>query len=558
MIKKVLAILGVIVAVLVILALAVPFFINVDQFRPRVEGQISSSLGRQVHIGKLSLSLLSGELGATEIAISDDPAFSNEPFVRARALNVGVDVMPLIFSRTVNVRSLTLKEPQVNLLRSASGRWNFSSVGQGGAKKAPAGTSRPTPSGSAPPQVTVEELKVANGRVTVGSAGKRTQTYEAVNLSAKNLSYTTSFPFTLDMKTPGGGALQMQGTAGPLDQQDASQTPFQAKVSLKQFDLARSGVVDPAAGIGGLLDYSGTAASNGKRLQSAGEIRAEKLRLVRNGSPANQPVTINYASDYDMRSQAGTLTRGDVHTGRSTVGVNGTYDLRGVSPLLHLRLNGNNLPIEDVEGLLPAVGVVLPAGSSLKGGTISTRLAADGPVDRLVTSGAVNLANARLAGFSLASKLAALKAFAGGSGGGAAGSADTVIQTLASNLRVAPEGMRADGLQLVVPGIGTITGTGTISPNNALNFKMIAKLSQAGAGGTLGALTGLTRIGAAQNGIPFLIQGTTSQPVFIPDVGGIVAGGLAGQLGQAAGQKNANPAQQGLGGILGNILKKKP
>ena len=118
--------------------------------------------------------------------------------------------------------------------------------------------------------------------------------------------------------------------------------------------------------------------------------------------------------------------------------------------------------------------------------------------------------------------------------------------------------MEVDGLQLVVPGIGTITGTGTISPNNALNFKMIAKLSQAGAGGTLGALTGLTRIGAAQNGIPFLIQGTTSLPVFIPDVGGIVAGGLAGQLGQAAGQKNANPAQQGLGGILGNILKKKP
>jgi len=75
-IKKVLAILGVIVAVLVILALAVPFFINVDQFRPRVEGQLSSSLGRQVHIGKLSLSLLTGELGATAIAISDELTLS--------------------------------------------------------------------------------------------------------------------------------------------------------------------------------------------------------------------------------------------------------------------------------------------------------------------------------------------------------------------------------------------------------------------------------------------------------------------------------------------------
>jgi AsmA protein len=555
--KKIRATVGAVVAVLVILALAVPFFINVDQFRPRVQNQLSLALGRQVQIGKLSLSLLRGELGAANIAIADDPAFSNVPFVRARALHVGVEVMPLIFSRTVNVRSLTLTEPQVSLLRSANGRWNFSTVGQSAAQRsAPSKASANSP-GSANPAVTVQQLKVENGRIAVGSAGKRPQTYEAVNLTAKNLSYTTSFPFTLEMKTPGGGALQMQGTAGPLDQQDASQTPFQAKVSLKQFDLAHSGIVDPSAGLGGLLDYSGTATSNGKRLQSAGEIRAERLRLVRNGSPASQPVTLAYASDYDLRSQAGRLTRGDLHTGRSTVGVNGTYDLRGVSPLLHLRVNGSNLPVEDLEGLLPAIGVVLPAGSSLKGGTLSTRLAADGPVDRLVTSGNMNLANARLAGFSLAAKLAALKAFAGGSAGGGAGAADTVIQTLASNLRVAPEGMRADNLQLVVPGIGTITGAGSVAGNNALNFKMIAKLSQAGAGGALSALSGLSRIGATQNGIPFLIQGTTSNPIFIPDVGGIVAGGLAGQLGQM-GQKNANPAQPGLGGILGNILKKKP
>ncbi len=552
MTKKVLAVVGAIVALLVILALAVPFFINVDQFRPRVESQLSSTLGRQVRIGKLSLSLLSGELGASQISIADDPAFSTTPFVEASALHLGVDMMPLIFSRTVNVRSLTLTEPQVKLLRSANGRWNFSSLGQSASGRAPA-SGRP----SAAPQVSVGQLKVSNGRIIIGSAGKRTQNYEAVNLTAKNLSYTTAFPFTLELKTPGGGALQMQGTAGPLDQQDASQTPFQAKVSLKQFDLARSGVLDPSAGLGGLLDYSGTAASNGKRLQSAGEIRADRLQLVRNGSPASQPVTVTYASDYDLRSQAGTLTRGDVHTGRSTLAVNGTYDLRGASPLLHMRINGNNLPVEDIQGLLPAAGIMLPAGSSLKSGTLSARLAADGPADRLITSGNVNLANARLTGFSLASKLAALKAFTGGGSGGAGGAAETVIQTLASNLRVAPEGMRADNLQLVVPGIGTITGAGTISSSNALNFKMLAKLSQGGAGGTLGALTGLTRVGAAQNGIPFLIQGTTSSPVFIPDVGGIVAGGLAGQLGQAA-QKNANPAQQGLGGILGNILKKKP
>ena len=559
--KKPVKIVVAVIAALVVVVAAVPFFVNVDQFRPTLEARLSSSLGRQVQIGQLSLSIFGGRLGAANISIADDPAFSRTPFVRAKSLAVGIDLLPLLLSRAVNIRTVSLTEPQVNLIRAANGRWNFSSLGNGGAQTPPSNARasakpRSQPSGSeastpdAASNFAVGQLKVVNGRIDISGGGKRPQTYDAVNLTARNLSYNSAFPFALQMNTPGGGRMLLDGTAGPIDRQDTSQTPFQAKVTLKQFDLSRSGVLDPAAGLAGILDFAGSATSNGSLLRSSGEIKADKLKLVRNGVPANQPVTVTYASDYSLRSQTGTLTTGDVHTGRSTLGVTGTYDLRGASPLVHMRINGNSLPVEDIQNLLPAAGVVLPPGSSLRGGTLSTHLLADGPVDRLVTSGNIMLANARLSGFSLASKLAALKAF-GGVGGG--GTADTVIQTLASNLHVAPDGMRADNLQLVVPGLGSLTGAGIIAPNNALNFRMLAKLSQAGAGGALTALTGLGRLGGAQNGIPFLIQGTTSNPVFIPDVHGLLAGGLAG-----AGQKNANPAQQGLGGILGNILNKKP
>ena len=70
----------------------------------------------------------------------------------------------------------------------------------------------------------------------------------------------------------------LDGTAGPVNQQDTSETPFQAKVTVKQFDLARSGVLDPAAGLGGILDFAGSAASNGSVLRSSGEVNADKLK----------------------------------------------------------------------------------------------------------------------------------------------------------------------------------------------------------------------------------------------------------------------------------------
>jgi len=51
---------------------AVPLFINVDSFRPDLEKKLSAALNRQVHIGKLDASLLSGGASATDITIADD------------------------------------------------------------------------------------------------------------------------------------------------------------------------------------------------------------------------------------------------------------------------------------------------------------------------------------------------------------------------------------------------------------------------------------------------------------------------------------------------------
>ena len=58
---------------------------------------------------------------ADDISIADDPAFSQTPFVQAKSLKVGVELMPLIFSKTLNVTDLTLNQPEINLVRSQDG-----------------------------------------------------------------------------------------------------------------------------------------------------------------------------------------------------------------------------------------------------------------------------------------------------------------------------------------------------------------------------------------------------------------------------------------------------
>ena len=533
---------GGLASVVVILGIAAYLLIDANSFRPTLEAQLSNSLGRKVQVGDLSLSLFSGGLSARDISVADDPAFSQAPFLSAKSVNVSVELLPLLLSRSVRLTAVTLKEPELILLRSSSGKWNFSSLG-GGPK---------TATTSAPPKLAIQQLRIVNGRATVGHwlTRDKPSTYEAVNVTARNVSYESQIPFTFAAKTPGGGQVSVEGTAGPIDRVDTAATPLSAAITLQHLDLATTGFLDPSSGLGGVLDYTGALRSDGKKAYTEGTLKADKLRLTRNGGPAAAPVTVNYASDYDLVQQAGRLSRGEIHIDKSTVHLSGNYNTQGQSTMVHLKLNGSALPVADIEGLLPALGVVLPPGAGLQGGTANADLAIEGAVDRLVTTGDVSVSNARLTGFDLASKMSALSALTGLKGG-----ADTVIQTLSSNLRISPEGMQADNLKLIVPAIGTMTGRGTIGANNALDFHMVATLANPGQGSMLGQVaSGIPILGQNAKGtIPFMIQGTTSSPVFVPDVAGMVSSGLATSL-QPQLQKR-NP--QDLSGMLSGLLGKK-
>ena len=171
------------------------------------------------------------------------------------------------------------------------------------------------------------------------------------------------------------------------------------------------------------------------------------------------------------------------------------------------------------------------------------------------TSGNVGLFNAQLAGFDVNSKMSAITKLTGGHG-----SNDTTIQKFTSNVRVAPEGIQANAIDAVVPAIGEVTGSGTVSNSGALNFNMVANLSSSGAvGGAMGSIPGMQKVsggGGRSTKVPFAIQGTTSDPKFIPNVGAIATAAVSGiAKGAASNALQNTPASNALGGLLG---KKKP
>jgi AsmA protein len=530
---------GIVLLALLVIAVLLGFLINANNFRPVLESQLTQALGRQVRLGDMSFSPLTGNLVAKDVSIADDPAFSTQPFLQAKSLKIGVEMVPLIFHKDLKVTHFAAEQPDIHLIHAANGTWNFSSIGKEAASRTGAQQKE-----SVLPGLTVGKIAIDDGRATVTDlpATGPPLVYDHLNLTASEFAFARRFPFTLEAALPAGGSLKASGQAGPVNARDAADTPLDANITVKHFDPVAAGVVKQGEGFSMLGDATAHVVSDGRTLATTGTLHAEKLQLVRNGAPAPKPVDVDFDLSQNLQTRAGQVRRIAIKTGTVAALVGGTFQQTGPQTNLSLRLTGQNLSIDQLESLLPALGVRLPSGSTLRGGALTTDLIIRGPANAPVITGPVEISNTSLTGFNLGSKLGPLAGFTGVKTGDS-----TQIQTLRLNLQSSPAGVRTDNVYAALPGLGQITGNGEVSAAGALNYRLLVKLNTtSGAGGVatgllsaFGGKAGAFTQSAAANGIPVSITGTTTNPVFTPDAGAIGGGLLQNQL---AGPKS-NPAQ---------------
>jgi len=514
--KRILAVVGILIALLIVVALALPFLIDANQFRPQIETALTKALGREVKLGNLKLSVFEGAVAAADLSIADDPAFSKEPFLLAKSLSVDVELQPLIFSRKLKVTGIGIGTPEIALIQSPSGAWNFASLGGKSEPGAAAADTAESGSASAP-AVSVKLLKITNGRVSLKLAGEpKPNVLEKLAIDVKDFAPASSFPFSLTANIEGGGDLRLNGKAGPINSSDASATPWDATLKVSKLDMVKSGFVRASTGFAGLVSMDATASFDGHKLALKGAIQAEQLKLAKAGTPTPKPVGFDFELDHDLLKRSGTLNRGEAHIGAAKAQLAGAYRSEGNGTIVNMKLNAPSMAVSELKEMLPALNIVLPRGSSLQGGTVDANFTVEGPTDMLVSSGSVALKKTRLVGFDLGSKMDTIARLAG-----MRINPDTDFDNVSADLRAAPDGVRVENISVIAPAIGQLNGAGTISPSNALNFKMRAQLKAAGVMDVLSA--------GGKATIPFSIQGTSSEPKFMPDVKGVLESTDAGK-----------------------------
>ena len=536
--KRVLKIIGILVALLVAAALVLPFVIDANQFRPRLESELTQALGREVKLGNLKVSLFSGGVSAQDLSIADDPAFNKQPFLTAKGLNVGVELQPLIFSRKLNVTGIDINQPHIDLIQNSAGVWNFSSIGSKTERKKAAETA---PSGPTP-VFSVKLIKIANGQISMQRAGdKAPQVLEKLGIEVRDFAPHEAFPFSLSASFQGGGDLKLDGKAGPINDTDASATPFDAHLKLVKLDIIRTGFVKASTGFGGVISIDGTVVSTGRTIALKGDIDADQLKLAAQGKPATRAVGFAFAIQHDVAKRSGVLQQGNIRIGKAKAVLTGAYRTVDNETVFDMKLAAPAMEVEELEAMLPAMNIVLPQGSSLKGGTAHANVGVQGPINALMIKGSAGLTKTRLAGFDLGSKMRTVATIAG-----IKISPDTDLDNVSADVNSTPKGSAIDNISIVAPTVGELTGAGTVSPAQALDFKMRAKLV------TEGGVMAL--VGSKQTAVPFAIQGTASNPKFVPDMKSMATGMATGIANGLANGKLKDIKPDDAGKAAGDIL----
>ncbi len=413
--RKVGIIVGIIVAVIVIAVVVVLAVFNPNDYKATIQTKLEQQLGRKVSLGDMSLGIFPLRFKVANLSIADDPKFSNEPFIQTQLLSVSVKLLPLL-SKSVEVDSLSLERPNVNLIRNGQGVWNFASLGQTSASAAapPAKTSAP-PAKTAPAPASsssseqgfsLGELAINDGQVAITDLqDKRPKTvYDHIDIKLTDFAPTTPFNVEASVHLPGAGNQEvgLKGKGGPLSHEHPATTPFKGSLDLKNVEIAglQKFLQSPAlVKTDGIISGHTDIANQSGKMSANGQMTVDKPKL--HGIDVGYPINADYNVSEDLTNDQLRIDKGAIKLGQTPINVTGTVNHKPTPAQLDVVLKANNVAIAEIARLAAAAGIAFAPGTTVNG-QINADIKAQGSADKPALNGTIAGSNIQVSGKDIA------------------------------------------------------------------------------------------------------------------------------------------------------------
>lgn len=555
--RKLLVVLGSLVVVAIVALALLPRLLDVNLYRDRIQTELQNRLGRQVQLGQMSLGIFPPTFKVQNATIAEDPRFnSTKPFAEAAELDIQLKLLPLLHKQ-VQVASLRMVRPQVELIRAADGTWNFSSL-------ANTSTQQPKQPSGQKTGVQLDRFQISDGMIAVTDEHARTPRveYDNVDLLLSDFAPDTPFRIALSTHFPGKGEAKLDGTGGPINDATLVSTPFEGTLQLNQIALSAlreylksQSLAGTDASIGGTLKFK----NNNGTIDSTGTVHMDNV--VTRGQQLGYPIELDYNTTDDLKTDLIQISNTQLKLGSAPFTINGTVNSKTTPATASLKVNTQNAPLAELVKVAEVFGMSLSPGMQ-PSGLLTADLTANGPLSGPALAGTLqtaqlkvrgmeanslqvklnlapfgsdvvrtlsgkvnlNMNDGKLTGVDLSQKLSEIGKFTGGSSSnGKTSDGSTRISQLSGDFDL-KNGVASTNDLKALTDAGTVAAVGTASlVNQALDMRVTAVLSKTNSqqvGGS--AIGGLMKTAMQnQNGelvIPVLVTGTFSNPKVAPDL----------------------------------------
>jgi hypothetical protein len=391
--RKLAAVLIAVVVIVVILVLALPALINVNQYHDKIQAELQQKLHRQVQLGDMHLKVLPLSIRVSNVEIGEDPTFkTGRPFATAGELAISVKLLPLL-RHDVEVNSIELVNPKIELVHNSQGVWNFASL---------QGSQSSQSSSSSSGTLTLGELKITDGQVAITDEQKHQSrsVYDHIDLDLSDYAPGKPFNLALAAHLPGQGDqyVKFDGTAGPVDQQNAMATHLDGRIKLNQVSLngLQKFLNSPQ-----LQQYDAIASGDASvrndngNMASAGNIELNNVRVK--GIEIGYPIKADYDVSDNLNSDLIKISKLNVNFGPTPISLTGEYNSKPTPAQLNVQVKASNASISELAKLAGAFGVAFNPGMQVAG-TLNADIHAQGAADQPALNGNLSASNLVMSG----------------------------------------------------------------------------------------------------------------------------------------------------------------
>ncbi|MBU6152748.1 MAG: AsmA family protein [Bdellovibrionales bacterium] len=215
--KKIMKVFGVLAAVILVALITIPFFVNVDKFRPEIVKAVNSKLNGTLELGKLSLSLWGRiHVGVDGLKVTDS---KGAPVLSVK--DAAFDMPYLSVLSGSPLITIGMKEPEIRVLKDKEGKLNVMSLMKTETGSSGTGADQKKES---PPSGQVElpglavnahfGISIENAKLVYqDQAMDLTNTVDRLNVRVKDfsLSRKTEMELWAELKTKMGTDLELEG-----------------------------------------------------------------------------------------------------------------------------------------------------------------------------------------------------------------------------------------------------------------------------------------------------------------------------------------------------------